>query len=429
MFGLRDTLSRFRDDVSGTIIIIFMAVIIVVIFGVGLAVDTARATRVSNTLLASLDAAALVGAKSIVDDDLTDDEVVALVDRYFRSQIESASGGIQVNSLNVTIDRQTGEVQVDAGARVRTTLTQILNYRYIDVSQSARTKYVIKKAEVALVLDSTGSMNSGSRMDDLKAAATEAINQLLPPGEPNLNRISIVPYSEVVKAGAFADAATNGRSADGCVIEREGPAASSDEAPADAMIPGDPDSWVKVEADIPSSPNSYDCDASLQEVMAMSKVKADLLAAVDALDPAGRTAGHIGLAWGWYTISPKWNGIFAGASEPAPYSDDKTIKAIILMTDGDFNTSYLNGALDETSGDQTQLLCDAIKVEQVMIYTVGFKLSAVPSPRDIEARDLLLECASTGSSGKHFYEAESGAELTAAFHTIAGDIQALRLTK
>lgn len=439
MTGLREALSRFRDDVSGAIIIIFVAIIAIVIFAVGFAVDVARAQRVSNTLLASLDAAALVGAKGLVDEELSDADVRERIEKYFTTQMASADLNIDLSDLTVTIDRPNGVVQVDAGAVIPTTLTHIFNYKTMTLRESARTKYLIKKAEVALVLDTTGSMQTNGRIHGLKDAAKAAIEMLLPPAEPAINRVSVVPYSTSVKPGIYVDPATNMRSADGCVVERLGTAANSDEAPADPPVVGTPDTWVKVAADIPPMPdpvpappadeNRYDCPTELQELMPLSKVKADLDAKIDSLEPDGWTAGHIGLAWGWYTLSPNWSGVFTGLGEPKPYTDDKTVKALVLMTDGMFNTSYLNGPMNTTSDTQALELCDAIKAAGVKIYTVGFEIDNIHPPADEEARELLRECASPGGSGKLFYEADDADELLEAFKTIVTDIQALRLTK
>ena len=56
------------------------------------------------------------------------------------------------------------------------------------------------------------------------------------------------------------------------------------------------------------------------------------------------TAGHQGIAWGWYLLSPKWASLLPAGSKPAAYSDRQTVKAMILMTDGDFGTYLSTGS-------------------------------------------------------------------------------------
>jgi von Willebrand factor type A domain len=128
----------------------------------------------------------------------------------------------------------------------------------------------------------------------------------------------------------------------------------------------------------------------------------------------------MGLAWGWYLLSPRWNGLLGGEAEPKPYGTVN--KSVILMTDGEFNTSHLNGPVDATSFAQATALCNNIKNEAVTLYTIGFALN------DVTATDFLEDCASDVDGTKQFYLASDGAALKAAFREIVGKIQSLRLT-
>ena len=69
---------------------------------------------------------------------------------------------------------------------------------------------------------------------------------------------------------------------------------------------------------------------------------------VDDYRASGSTGGHLGLQWAWNLISEDWASFWGGDSRPDPYAKtqgDKPelIKAVILMTDGVFNTSFFNG--------------------------------------------------------------------------------------
>jgi len=63
----------------------------------------------------------------------------------------------------------------------------------------------VKKLEIAMVLDNTGSMD-GSKLTNLKLAATDFINQLAAAAarssEPNPVKIGIVPFSNAVRIGS-----------------------------------------------------------------------------------------------------------------------------------------------------------------------------------------------------------------------------------
>ena len=155
----------------------------------------------------------------------------------------------------------------------------------------------------------------------------------------------------------------------------------------------------------------------------LTEDKAALKAHVNSLVAEGGTAGHLGLAWGWYLISPNWAGIWPTASEPRPYGGQRTTKFLILMTDGDFNIEHPTASRD--SFQQSMDLCDKMKSlpSNIQIFTVGFQ---VPSnvQRTGDGRTILEYCAS--SSG-HAYSADSGEQLIEVYRTIARSISDLRL--
>lgn len=169
---------------------------------------------------------------------------------------------------------------------------------------------------------------------------------------------------------------------------------------------------------------------------------ADFLAGrISGLQAAGSTAGHIGLAWGWYMLSPNWAHLYPSASRGASYNAPETLKIVVLMTDGDFNTGYCNGVIsaDSNNGagaaserincnatnddpfDQARALCAAMKNRNIIIYTVGFGLTTGG-----EAEDVMRDCA---TSSEHAYLTGSGSGLIAAFNAIAASITQLRITR
>jgi hypothetical protein len=175
-------------------------------------------------------------------------------------------------------------------------------------------------------------------------------------------------------------------------------------------------------------------------MMPLSTSKTDLHAKANSLTATGTTAGHIGLAWAWYLLSPNFAYLFPTESKPAAYpTDDDLIKVLILMTDGEFNTAYNTGVLAQNAGtgsdweqinanatngnpfDQAEALCDAIKATDIILYTVAFDVD------DGSAEDLFMEDCAEDSS--HYYLASNGAQLTAAFEQIAQNISALRVTQ
>ncbi|MBI4920667.1 MAG: pilus assembly protein TadG [Devosia nanyangense] len=180
-----------------------------------------------------------------------------------------------------------------------------------------------------------------------------------------------------------------------------------------------------------------------QTILPLTSDKTALHAMANSLTAAGSTAGQLGLAWGWYMIAPNFAYLWPTASQPAAYGEANLIKAVILMTDGDFNTPYCTGviAADALSGSgnssthincnspngsskaQAQALCDAIKVESnhTLLYTVGFDLGS-----NSAALTFLEDCATAPS---YFFQADTGADLEDAFQAIAETLSSLRISK
>lgn len=400
---------RFAQDERGAIAIIFTFAVTIVLFLIGISLDAGRAVSTGGKILSALDATALATAKAMAENELDDAELASLAHRIFEAELVNIGGGTAVQPLSVTFDRTTGKVETGIDFAVQTSFTRLFGYESIPMHRSASAAYNMKTIELSLVLDITGSMD-GQKLIDLKAAAKDVIDILMPDNKVITNRIALAPYSASVNAGGYAAVASDGASVDGCVFERNGGHAYTDEAPSGGRYLGaEPD---------PASPSNpfYSCPAS--DVQPLTKNKALLKATIDGYAAFGGTAGHIGTAWGWYMISPSWNAVWPAASRPQPYNDPKTIKAIILMTDGEFNTSYENGPINSNSADQAIALCQNMIAEGVSVYAVAFQ-----SPPAAEAT--LQACASAPGN---FFTADNGTQLRQSFQAIAKSLQGLRIT-
>ena len=211
-----------------------------------------------------------------------------------------------------------------------------------------------------------------------------------------------------------------------CVSERTGTQRYTDASPGNA----------KVGRNYASSANP--CPGAT--IQPLTDNKTTLKTLINGLTVTGSTAGQIGLAWGWYTVSPNFNSLWS--SNPAgPNVPRDTLKAVILMTDGDFNSPYCTGVLagDAGSGSgstadhincnatngspftQAAALCDAIKAQNILVYTVGFSVTA-----GSQAAEILSDCA---TSPDYAFLPASGADLSDDFAAIGRDITRLRISK
>lgn len=212
-----------------------------------------------------------------------------------------------------------------------------------------------------------------------------------------------------------------------CVTERTGAQAYTDVSPASA----------RVGRNYPSASSNTCLAATLRP---LSSDKNALKSAIDSYSVEGSTAGQIGIGWGWYMVSPNFNTLWP-SNGAAAYNTADTLKAVIIMTDGEFNTPYCSGVISRQAGtgsgsntgkidcdadngdpfDQGRAMCTAMKNRGILVYTVGFQITAGG-----DAANMLQACASTPAN---FYLPASGGDLSEAFAAIGRDITQLRISK
>ncbi len=212
-----------------------------------------------------------------------------------------------------------------------------------------------------------------------------------------------------------------------CTSERGGTQAYTDASPT----------LAKVGRNYPTTVVGNGCPSAV--IQPLTSAKDTLKDLIDDLPTVGSTAGHIGIAWGWYAISPNFNGLWGGSFAAGAYDPEDTVKAVIIMTDGEFNTPYCTGVIAQNAGSgsggndhkincnginpftQGEALCTAMKAQRVTVYTVGFQIAAGGN-----AAELMQDCA---TSPAHVYLPETGGDLSEAFAAIGRDITKLRISK
>lgn len=409
-------LTGFRNDRRGTIAIIFALTIFLVVATIGLAIDGARAYSTSSRVAAALDAAALAAAKMLDDESYSDQDIRERAERYFAAHVSDARmAGLAIPEVATRIDRDTNEIEVTADVTLATTFSQLAGVTSFRFPRSSKVTYDMKRIELAMVLDITGSMCAPcDKIDGLKDAADDVVQAMLTPDTPyGYVRVGLVPYSAAVNAGGYAGPATVGASADGCTVERTGAQAFTD-APASGVAP--------LGVASPAVNANYLCPSAT--IVPLSADKNELRDAIRNLSANGWTAGHIGLGWGWYMISHNWSSFWPATSRPRTPATN-VVKAVLLMTDGMFNTSYVAGpsmnssdaTVVDSAGYQARQLCSNMRAQNIIIYAVAFQ-----APPEAEA--MLRGCVTSGS---HFYSAVDRNELRSAFRDIASRLTALRV--
>lgn len=415
---LHNALESLFDDTKGAISIMFGFTLLLMFGAAGLGLDLLRAQRAGSRAASSLDAAALAAARAMNENDnRTDAELIDLAMQVFQVNVANfSSDGVTWSPPAFTIDRTNFTIEIDTAISVETTLAKVAGVSSVTANRRSKVVYAPRRIELAMVLDVTGSMADSGKISSMKNAARDVLDILLDPNKPSQTRIALVPYSAAVNVGGIASFVSSGASTDGCVIERLDAAARDTDEVADAGAP------FAALGQLNSGTNSrYSCPTST--LVPLSGSLNELRNEINTYSPIGATAGHIGLAWGWNAISPAWSGVFTGTSAPGPYSDNRYIKAILLMTDGLFNTSYTSAVDDAAqtaeSIARTNALCTNIKASGVVIFAVALDME--PS-----AEALLQSCA---SSSAHFFSTNNESELRGAFQSIAGQLNNLRIAQ
>lgn len=427
----------------------FAVLTVVLVVIAGSSIDYSRAIANRGKMANALDAAALTVASQLSSSIMTDEEIGAALEDAFSANLESMGlNTAAIANLDFTVDSENGIIDVSSNVTVDTYFIQLggIGPESLTVGVSTQVNYSKFDVELALIVDVTGSM--WADVDTLQDASESLLDTLIPDGtseDDSKVKISIIPYSEGVNLGPYANKVANGaQGTRNCVTERLGTAQYTDD-PYD-YDSGNDDSYF--------GGGSSGCASSPQLVPLTAK-RNKLETAIRQLSASGGTSGQTGIAWGWYTLSPNWSNLWPSDSAPGAYDDDDLLKFAVIMTDGDFNRYYYKQSLSKnycnyykrygyvtetcrngyndywfpagssgysgTSSVRAREFCDAMKDEGIQIYTVYFGNSSSSAGARV-----MQDCASSDTT---YYEATSSSSLINAFGNIAKKIQSIYLAK
>ncbi len=322
-------------------------------------------------------------------------------------------------------------LKLTGSSSVNPMFVKLLGQSAINISASAEVLWGIKKLNLALVLDNTGSMASSGKMTNLKIAAHNLLTTLQNAAkQPGDVKLAIVPFATDVNVGTSnVDApwidwtdweAANGTCSNtnytsksscqshgkiwtpaahstwnGCVYDRD----QNNDTTSTATVNGSPATMFRAH-------QASNCPAA---TLPLSEDWSALNARIDAMTPAGNTNVTIGLAWGFQLLSPVAPFF---APDPAPDVD----KVIVILTDGT-NTQNRWTSSSSSIDTRTEKACDNIKAANIKLYTV----------RVIDGNATLLKNCATKPS--MYYDVDQAIELNSVFSSIAQTLANLRITK
>ncbi|MFT5784939.1 MAG: Flp pilus assembly protein TadG [Ascidiaceihabitans sp.] len=445
-----------KEDGAMTIFAVFIFLMMLLVAGIG--VDLMRNEMERTKLQNTIDRAVLAAA----DLDQTFDPQ-AVVNDYFDK------AGVSEHLSQVTVSDGINFRTVTAQANATTT-TQFMSMLGVDTLTSpsrSGAEERISNVEISVVLDISGSMRWNSRMQNMRNAAKEFVDQVIRTETSDLISVSLVPYTAQANPGEaiFNElGSTRLHGYSNCIDFEE-----SDFSLAALDLYKNYqhmehtqyfDKTLGEEIDNPGCPMQ-----SYEEVLPVSQNKTALKATIDNYTHRNYTAIHMGMKWGVALLDPSFQPITQAlnqqgkvdavfSSRPSSYTDEETLKTIVLMTDGvnsstsrlrpwayqypsyrvhwNFNSvsSYLDRHVSSyqwndwrytkySSSQANSMLsniCSAAKSKGIVIWSVGFEVSN-------SSADIMRSCASSSS---HFFRVE-GLEITTAFKAIASQINQLRL--
>lgn len=419
--------SRFVREKRGSVAIMTGIMFPVMLMLAGGATDITRAETMRAKAQKTLDAAVLSMANSNLTDEEIETEGTEMLENWFALRnMKGALKDVELTSgKNGSADGKPGELKVQATLTTKTYFLSLFGTDVLDLGISSATlKPNPLPYEISLVLDVSGSMNEdlngSTRLQRLREATVALLDEVESQSkEREATTVSIVPYSTSVNLGGLGTGILEGSSVGGKTP-------SGGDVWAAERFRSDGGTGFDLADDSPAtSAVPFVTAGEIQNTGPTVRITpptndpATYRAAVQKLEAGGWTAAHLGMVWGVYALSPAWSSVWGSA----PRDRGEAQKVIVLLTDGEFNTTHNIGARSNSDGESSntyfQSACDLAKEKGIAIYTVALGLDTVSEQR--------LRSCSTGSGGKMF-SADSAASLTDAFKKIASDLGKLRIS-
>ncbi len=366
----------------------------------GIGVDFGRAYVAQSRLSQAVDAAALAGGRklSVEGVDLTAD-----ANTYFKSNFVAASEQAVLTTFTATPSENNNLLTVNARGTIETTFLRLAGWNTLPIAATATARRTTLGMELALVLDVTGSLDSGDAIGKLKEAATTLVDILFGSKQTiDTLYVSVVPFTASVNYGVSRSAWMTGGTVlgskysphnwRGCTEARNAPEDESDTPPVTGTnFVGTPkpftpflynttigtspllldNGWAATGSPAPTDTNvtvansAYTPDNNRtgpnlgcgQPMAGLDNNRDRIKAVIAALRTSHRngTIIPVGLQAGWMSISPKWRGLWGtnpwGSTTPdgfpLDYNTPYMQKVILLITDGENNWFQLSTAKDQ----------------------------------------------------------------------------------
>ncbi len=392
----------------GNVAVLFSLLTFPLLAGVGLTLEYSNITGHRSKLQNAVDSAALFAGKYLLENDALPSQ----------SDIEGFVYSNYGGSFSVVdVDQSLGQLSITVDATIPAYFFGNVYPSAFQQEVSASVPYGGKSyLEIALVLDSTKSMEDEGKMAALKVVAKGFVEKLIESSDSsNEIQIGLVPYASYVNVGIANRYASwigyTPRFWQGCVGSRRAPDTLRDGA---------------VAVQFTGVRTRFACPSPIVELTQSESV---LRSGIDSMNTRGRTYIAEGVMWGLRILSPI-----------APFADAKPFgslpsttshkKFMVVLTDGENTiapglpetfTHNLTGEDGKRIGDEnTRIACETARDAGVLIFAIAFGDEV-----DDRGRSVMTDCA---GGADRFYTANDASALQDVFDSIRSKIFTLRLT-
>ena len=198
---LRRQTRSFRAAEGGNLLMTFALTMVPIIGIVGAAVDYSRANSVKAAMQAASDSTALMLSKDAQN--LTSAEISQKASDYFGALFTRAEAiNVAVTPTFTSPEQGNFKLDITVTGAIATTFTKVLGQPTLNVGVKSEVLWGIRKLEVALALDNTGSMSSNNKMTNLKTAAHNLLTTLKTAAKTDGDiKVAIIPFDTTVNLG------------------------------------------------------------------------------------------------------------------------------------------------------------------------------------------------------------------------------------
>lgn len=345
---------RFAKGESGSLTVFALCLFMLMVMVGGVAVDLMRYEAMRTSLQNTLDRATLASAS--LTQRLNAEDVVT---DYF----DKAGLAEYLTSVSVDEGLNYREVVADARAATDPFFLHLIGIDEMDAPGHSQAEQRVTNVEIALVLDVSGSMDSNSRLTNLKTAAKEFVNTVLSNDSDDRVSIAIVPFNGQVNLGEdlrqrYNFSHDHGTDNVNCVdlpasVYSQTGISTALELPMTAHADTFSSttrtgyfSWSDTNNATVSPGNRWCPPSTVNTVMMPSQSISALQAKINNLQAVGATSINAGMKWGMTLIDPGSQGVISHFvnigqvpdvfdGRPFEFTEPEAMKVIVLMTDGE----------------------------------------------------------------------------------------------